>query len=170
MLANPHETLRTHQDNVTYKVATNSESLATSQLGNVAGNVPPEGGSICCERGAALTPPQESGDTEKQKFRQSLKAREWDELMAKKKLKVLQAVVRGCVWVGPEGAGPEADALLPFAVCLLEAPSEEPVSPETTAAAREQRNEQCDYDFDYFIVTDVLRWTELRVRRGYNEL
>ncbi|XP_061099226.1 chromatin assembly factor 1 subunit A isoform X2 [Conger conger] len=87
---------------------------------------------------------EESGDTEKQKFRQSLKAREWDELMAKNKLKVLQAVVRGCVWAGPGGAGPEADALLPFAVCLLEAaaPAEEPVSPETTAAAREQRNEQ----------------------------
>ncbi|KAJ8362933.1 hypothetical protein SKAU_G00117640, partial [Synaphobranchus kaupii] len=89
---------------------------------------------------------EESGDVEKQKVRQRLKAREWDELMAKKlKLKVLQAVVRGCVWVGPEGPeGPEAEALLPFAVCLLQAvtPAEEPVSPETTAAARERRDEQ----------------------------
>ncbi|XP_064184801.1 chromatin assembly factor 1 subunit A isoform X1 [Anguilla rostrata] len=86
---------------------------------------------------------EEKGDVEKQKVRQRLKAREWDELMAKKKFKVLEAVVRGCVWVGPEGAGPEAEALLPFAVCLLEAAAlaEEPVSPETTAAARERRDE-----------------------------
>ena len=49
------------------------------------------------------SPPQEGGDLEKQKVRQKLKAREWDELMSsKKKVKVLEAVVRGCVWVGGE--------------------------------------------------------------------
>ncbi|KAI1883042.1 hypothetical protein AGOR_G00241160 [Albula goreensis] len=88
---------------------------------------------------------EESGDVEKQKVRQRLKAREWDELMAKKKLNVLVAVVRGCVWVGPdrEATGPDAEALLPYAVCMLEPTStDEPVSPETTAAARELRNEQ----------------------------
>ncbi|KAJ8271101.1 hypothetical protein GJAV_G00122780 [Gymnothorax javanicus] len=87
---------------------------------------------------------EEIGDLEKQKVRQRLKAREWDELVAKKKLRVLEAVVHGCVWVGPEGAGPEAEPLLPFAVCLLEAatPTEEPVSPETTATTRNQRDEQ----------------------------
>ncbi|KAG5847812.1 hypothetical protein ANANG_G00130170 [Anguilla anguilla] len=58
---------------------------------------------------------EEKGDVEKQKVRQRLKAREWDELMAKKKFRVLEAV---------------AAAL-----------AEEPVSPETTAAARERRDE-----------------------------
>lgn len=61
---------------------------------------------------------QESGDLEKQKLRQTLKAREWDELMSsKKKMKVLEPVLRGCVWE-EEGSGLEGFQL--YAVCLVE--------------------------------------------------
>ncbi|XP_020354558.1 chromatin assembly factor 1 subunit A [Oncorhynchus kisutch] len=71
---------------------------------------------------------EEGGDPEKQKVRQKLKAREWDELMAKKKVKVLEAVVRGCVW---EGQGPHLELLQQFAVCLLEPlPKPESSTPE----------------------------------------
>uniref|UniRef100_A0A3B4WSH6 Chromatin assembly factor 1, subunit A (p150) n=1 Tax=Seriola lalandi dorsalis TaxID=1841481 RepID=A0A3B4WSH6_SERLL len=61
---------------------------------------------------------EEGGDLEKQKLRQKLKAREWDELMStKKKMKVLEPVVRGCVW---KGEGPGLDLFQPFALCLVE--------------------------------------------------
>ncbi|XP_070765273.1 chromatin assembly factor 1 subunit A [Enoplosus armatus] len=61
---------------------------------------------------------EEGGDLEKQKLRQKLKAREWDELMStKKKMKVLEPVVRGCVW---EGEGPGLQVFQPYAVCLVE--------------------------------------------------
>ncbi|CAB1331419.1 unnamed protein product [Coregonus sp. 'balchen'] len=70
----------------------------------------------------------EGGDPEKQKVRQKLKAREWDELMAKKKVKVLEAVVRGCVW---EGEGPPLELFQQFAVCLVEPlPKPQPTTPE----------------------------------------
>ncbi|KAM4548482.1 chromatin assembly factor 1 subunit A isoform 1-T1 [Odontesthes bonariensis] len=61
---------------------------------------------------------EDGGDMEKQKLRQRLKAREWDELMStKKKMKVLEPVVRGCVW---EGEGLNFEPLQPFAACLIE--------------------------------------------------
>ncbi|XP_012727122.2 chromatin assembly factor 1 subunit A [Fundulus heteroclitus] len=61
---------------------------------------------------------EDGGDLEKQKLRQKLKAREWDELMSsKKKMKVLEAVVRGCVW---EDEGLAQEPFQPFAVCLIE--------------------------------------------------
>uniref|UniRef100_A0A3Q3KCP8 Chromatin assembly factor 1 subunit p150 C-terminal domain-containing protein n=1 Tax=Monopterus albus TaxID=43700 RepID=A0A3Q3KCP8_MONAL len=61
---------------------------------------------------------EEGGDLEKQKLRQKLKAREWDELMStKKKMKVLEPVVRGCVW---DGEGPGLELFQPYAVCLFE--------------------------------------------------
>ncbi|XP_060797453.1 chromatin assembly factor 1 subunit A isoform X4 [Neoarius graeffei] len=82
---------------------------------------------------------EEGGDPEKQKVRQKLKAREWDELMAKRKLKVLEAVVKGCMW---EGEDPPLDMLQPYAVCLMEPlNSEEPNTPEENAS-RQQRNDQ----------------------------
>lgn len=75
-------------------------------------------------------------------MRQKLKAREWDELMAKRKLKVLEAVVRGCVW---EGEDPPSDNLQPYAVCMIEPlNSEEPNTPEENAS-RQQRNDQCEF-------------------------
>ncbi|XP_030640106.1 chromatin assembly factor 1 subunit A [Chanos chanos] len=81
---------------------------------------------------------EEGGDPEKQKIRQKLKAREWDELMSKKKLKVLEAVVRGCYW---EGAEPLPELLLPYAVCMLEPlPKEEPSTPEESSG--QQKNQQ----------------------------
>ncbi|XP_056133680.1 chromatin assembly factor 1 subunit A [Lampris incognitus] len=61
---------------------------------------------------------EEGGDLEKQKVRQKLKAREWDELMStKKKVRVLEAVVRGCIW---EGEGPTLEFFQQYAVCLIE--------------------------------------------------
>ncbi|XP_062869288.1 chromatin assembly factor 1 subunit A isoform X2 [Trichomycterus rosablanca] len=82
---------------------------------------------------------EEGGDLEKQKVRQKLKAREWDELMAKRKLKVLEAVVTGCVW---DGEAPPSDVLQPYAVCILEPlHNDEPNTPEEKAS-KQQRNEQ----------------------------
>lgn len=82
---------------------------------------------------------EEGGDLEKQKVRQKLKAREWDELMAKRKLNVLEAVVIGCLW---EGVAPPSDKLRSHSVCMLEPLcSEEPGTPEESNK-RHQRNEQ----------------------------
>lgn len=75
-------------------------------------------------------------------MRQKLKAREWDELMSKRKLKVLDAVVIGCMW---EEDKPSPQLLQPYAVCML-APlhTEEPSTPEENAS-RQQRKEQCGF-------------------------
>ncbi|KAL1022960.1 hypothetical protein UPYG_G00034730 [Umbra pygmaea] len=82
---------------------------------------------------------EETGDLEKQKVRQTLKAREWDELMAKKKVKVLEAVVRGCVW---EGEGPPLELFQPFALCLVEPLSKpEPTTPDD-CTQRQQADDQ----------------------------
>uniref|UniRef100_A0AAY5EC92 Chromatin assembly factor 1 subunit p150 C-terminal domain-containing protein n=1 Tax=Electrophorus electricus TaxID=8005 RepID=A0AAY5EC92_ELEEL len=82
---------------------------------------------------------EEGGDPEKQKVRQRLKAREWDELMAERKLNVLVPVVVGCAWQGEE---PPPDLLLQYAVCMLEPlPGEEPSTPEEEASSQ-QRKEQ----------------------------
>uniref|UniRef100_A0A3Q2YUL8 Chromatin assembly factor 1, subunit A (p150) n=1 Tax=Hippocampus comes TaxID=109280 RepID=A0A3Q2YUL8_HIPCM len=60
----------------------------------------------------------DGGDLERQKLQQRLKAREWEELMStKNKMKVLQPVVRGCLW---EGDGPVSDLLQSYAACLIE--------------------------------------------------
>lgn len=79
-------------------------------------------------------------------MRQKLKAREWDELMAKKKVKVLEAVVRGCVW---EGEGPPLELFQQFAVCLVEPlPKPEPITPEDYAQKLQQKlqeDEQREY-------------------------
>ncbi|XP_067252324.1 chromatin assembly factor 1 subunit A isoform X1 [Chanodichthys erythropterus] len=83
---------------------------------------------------------EEGGDTEKQKVRQRMKAREWEnELMSKGKVKVLEAVVRGCLW---EGEQPSLDLLQPYAVCMLEPlPRDEPCTPEQDLS-RQKRNEK----------------------------
>ncbi|CAN9500593.1 unnamed protein product [Ophioblennius macclurei] len=62
---------------------------------------------------------EEGGDLEKQKLRQTLKAREWDELMSnnKKKMKVLEPVVRGCIW---EGEASNLEQFQPYAMCMVE--------------------------------------------------
>lgn len=86
---------------------------------------------------------QEGGDPEKQKTRQRMKAREWEnELMSKGKVKVLEAVVRGCLW---EGEQPSLDLLQPYTVCMLEPlPRDEPCTPEQDLS-RQQRNEKREY-------------------------
>ncbi|XP_043079060.1 chromatin assembly factor 1 subunit A [Puntigrus tetrazona] len=88
----------------------------------------------------ALEEDEEGGDPEKQKVRQRMKAREWEnELMSKGKVKVLESVVRGCLWEGEE---PSLDLLRPFAVCMLEPlPKDDPCTPEQDLS-RKQRNEK----------------------------
>uniref|UniRef100_A0A8C1ZRQ8 Chromatin assembly factor 1, subunit A (p150) n=1 Tax=Cyprinus carpio TaxID=7962 RepID=A0A8C1ZRQ8_CYPCA len=88
----------------------------------------------------ALEEDEEGGDPEKQKVRQRMKAREWEnELMSKGKVRVLEAVVRGCLWDGEE---PALDLLQPYAICMLEPlPRDEPCTPEQDLS-RQQRNER----------------------------
>lgn len=68
----------------------------------------------------------EECDPENQKVRQKLKAKEWDELMAKgKRFHVLQPVKIGCVWEGAEhDSSTTADlkVLQQFTACILDSP------------------------------------------------
>lgn len=86
---------------------------------------------------------QEGGDLEKQKLRQTRKAREWDELMStKKKMKVLEPVVRGCIW---EGEGPAVEHFQCYAVCLIEPLPKADTSPSPEELShKSQREEQCE--------------------------
>ncbi|XP_061680508.1 chromatin assembly factor 1 subunit A [Syngnathoides biaculeatus] len=78
----------------------------------------------------------DGGDLEKQKLQQRRKAREWEELMSSKnKMKVLQPVVRGCLW---EGEGPVSDLLQSYAACLIEPLPKADVSPSP-----EEQNDKC---------------------------
>lgn len=82
------------------------------------------------------TTSQEGGDLEKQKLRQKLKAREWDELMStKKKMKVLEPVVRGCIW---EGEDLGSELLQPYGVCLVE-----PLPKVDTSPSPEELSQKC---------------------------
>ncbi|XP_041861747.1 chromatin assembly factor 1 subunit A [Melanotaenia boesemani] len=82
---------------------------------------------------------EDGGDLEKQKLRQKLKAREWDELMAtKKKMKVLEPVVKGCFW---EGQGLCSDPFQPFAVCLVEPLPKVDKSPSPEELSRRDQKE-----------------------------
>ncbi|KAM3876141.1 chromatin assembly factor 1 subunit A [Diretmus argenteus] len=83
---------------------------------------------------------KEGGDLEKQKVRQKLKAREWDELMSsKKKVKVLEAVVRGCIW---EGEGPALEVFQSYAVCLIEPLSKPDTSPSPEELAKKRQGDE----------------------------
>lgn len=86
---------------------------------------------------------QESGDPEKLKLQQKLKAREWDELMlTKKKMKVLEPVVRGCVW---EGEGASLQLFQPYAMCRVEPLPKNDSSPSREELAQRcRRDEQCE--------------------------
>ena len=83
---------------------------------------------------------------EKQKVRQRLKAREWDELMSsKKKVKQLEAVVRGCVWDG-ETDRRSLELLQPYAVCLIQALPKADTSPSPEDLTKKsQRAEQREW-------------------------
>lgn len=93
---------------------------------------------------------QEGGDPEKQKVRQKIKAREWEnELMSKGRVNVLEPVVRVCWW---EGEAPTADFLQPYAVCMLKPlPKDEGCTPERDLS-RQQRNEKCEYSMWHIYV------------------
>lgn len=86
---------------------------------------------------------QESGDPEKLKLHQKLKAREWDELMStKKKMKVLEPVVKGCIW---EGEGPGLQLFQLYALCWVEPLPKADSSPsQEELTQRGQREEQCE--------------------------
>ncbi|PKU30578.1 hypothetical protein llap_19117 [Limosa lapponica baueri] len=79
----------------------------------------------------------EECDPENQKVRQKLKAKEWDELMAKgKRFHVLQPVKIGCVWESPEndsGANADLKVLQQFAACIL----------DSSVAEEEQQIQKC---------------------------
>ncbi|XP_048351808.1 chromatin assembly factor 1 subunit A [Sphaerodactylus townsendi] len=66
----------------------------------------------------------EECDPENQKVRQKLKAKEWDELIAKgKRLRVLQPTTAGCVWEGQERSGcssADLKLLQQFQVAILD--------------------------------------------------
>lgn len=75
-------------------------------------------------------------------MRQKLKAKEWDELLAKgKRFRVLQPVQVGCVWAAEAAncTGSDLKLLQQFTVCLLDvAPPDEP---ELKAPRREKRDQ-----------------------------
>ncbi|NXF87540.1 CAF1A factor, partial [Eubucco bourcierii] len=66
----------------------------------------------------------EECDPENQKVRQKLKAKEWDELMAKgKRFHILQPVKIGCIWEGAAaGSGTDLKVLQQFTACVLDSP------------------------------------------------
>ncbi|XP_068449101.1 chromatin assembly factor 1 subunit A [Clinocottus analis] len=79
------------------------------------------------------------GDLEKQKLRQKVKAKEWDELMStKKRMKVLDPVVRGCVW---EGEGPVLQLFQLYALCLIEPLPKADNSPSPEAFLQKRQRE-----------------------------
>lgn len=90
----------------------------------------------------ALEEEEGAGDLEKQKVRQKLKAREWDELMScKKKVKVLEAVVRGCVWEG-QSDGSALEFFQPFAMCLIEPLPKADTTPSPEQAASNRQGDE----------------------------
>ncbi|XP_054031014.1 chromatin assembly factor 1 subunit A [Dryobates pubescens] len=68
----------------------------------------------------------EECDPENQKVRQKLKAKEWDELMAKgKRFHILQPVKIGCIWEsagGDSGTSTDLKVLQQFTACVLDSP------------------------------------------------
>ncbi|NXX38821.1 CAF1A factor, partial [Tricholaema leucomelas] len=68
----------------------------------------------------------EECDPENQKVRQKLKAKEWDELMAKgKRFHILQPVKIGCIWesaADESGTNPDLKVLQQFTACVLDSP------------------------------------------------
>nr|XP_044991250.1 chromatin assembly factor 1 subunit A isoform X2 [Jaculus jaculus] len=87
---------------------------------------------------------EECADPENHKVRQKLKAKEWDELLAKgKRFRILQPTQVGCVWAADVDscAGADLKLLQQFTACLLEsAPPDEEPAPR--ASKREKRDQQ----------------------------
>ncbi|XP_053725444.1 chromatin assembly factor 1 subunit A isoform X4 [Synchiropus splendidus] len=83
---------------------------------------------------------EDGGDLEKQKLQQKLRAREWDELMStKKKMKVLEPVVRGCHW---EGEDPGLDVFQSYAMVLVEPLPKADNSPSPDAESKKSQREE----------------------------
>uniref|UniRef100_A0A4X2MCE8 Uncharacterized protein n=2 Tax=Vombatus ursinus TaxID=29139 RepID=A0A4X2MCE8_VOMUR len=87
---------------------------------------------------------EEGTDSENHKVRQKLKAKEWDELLAKgKRFRVLQPVKIGCIWEGEKNsnASSELKVLQQFTACILDTViPEEEHTPK--ANKREKRDRQ----------------------------
>ncbi|XP_043322178.1 chromatin assembly factor 1 subunit A isoform X1 [Cervus canadensis] len=85
---------------------------------------------------------EECADPENHKVRQKLKAKEWDEFLAKgKRFRILQPVKIGCVWAADKDGGADLKVLQQFTACLLETvPPEEEQTPK--ASKREKRDQQ----------------------------
>ncbi|XP_077716532.1 chromatin assembly factor 1 subunit A isoform X4 [Canis aureus] len=85
---------------------------------------------------------EECADPENHKVRQKLKAKEWDEFLAKgKRFRVLQPVKIGCIWAANKDGGADLKVLQQFTACLLETvPSEEEQTPK--ASKHEKRDQQ----------------------------
>ncbi|KAM9702949.1 LOW QUALITY PROTEIN: chromatin assembly factor 1 subunit A-like [Dama dama] len=85
---------------------------------------------------------EECADPESHKVRQKLKAKEWDEFLAKgKRFRILQPVKIGCIWAAGKDGGADLKVLQQFTACLLETvPPEEEQTPK--ASKREKRDQQ----------------------------
>ncbi|XP_027403090.1 chromatin assembly factor 1 subunit A isoform X2 [Bos indicus x Bos taurus] len=85
---------------------------------------------------------EECADPENHKVRQKLKAKEWDEFLAKgKRFRILQPVKIGCIWAADKDGGADLKVLQQFTACLLETvPPEEEQTPK--ASKREKRDQQ----------------------------
>ncbi|XP_055285961.1 chromatin assembly factor 1 subunit A isoform X1 [Moschus berezovskii] len=85
---------------------------------------------------------EECADPENHKVRQKLKAKEWDEFLAKgKRFRILQPVKIGCIWAADKDSGADLKVLQQFTACLLETvPPEEEQTPK--ASKREKRDQQ----------------------------
>ena len=94
--------------------------------------------------GSLLSNYKECADPENHKVRQKLKAKEWDEFLAKgKRFRVLQPVKIGCIWASNKDGGADLKVLQQFTACLLESvPSEEEQTPK--ASKREKRDQQSE--------------------------
>ncbi|XP_076977216.1 chromatin assembly factor 1 subunit A isoform X2 [Tamandua tetradactyla] len=87
---------------------------------------------------------EECADPENHKVRQKLKAKEWDEFLAKgKRFRVLQPVKIGCVWAAEKDTCASGDlkVLQQFTTCLL-APVISEEEPTPKASKREKKDQQ----------------------------
>ncbi|XP_011928510.1 PREDICTED: chromatin assembly factor 1 subunit A isoform X1 [Cercocebus atys] len=88
---------------------------------------------------------EECADPENHKVRQKLKAKEWDEFLAKgKRFRVLQPVKIGCVWAADRDcAGDDLKVLQQFAACFLETvPVQEEQTPKASKASKRENRDQ----------------------------
>ncbi|XP_016053336.1 PREDICTED: chromatin assembly factor 1 subunit A isoform X2 [Miniopterus natalensis] len=84
---------------------------------------------------------EECADPENHKVRQKLKAKEWDEFLAKgKRFHVLQPVKIGCVWAADKDSSADLKVLEQFTACLLETVLSE--EEQTPKASKRKKKDQ----------------------------